>query len=92
MIGGMPFLWLRVCDQPGRSSLRGHIEKNAIALLSNFHGEPLDPPSENWLGHHCYQSKMRKSGLWNYKHVDDAYDPAFLDDMERVTEQFIASI
>ena len=31
----MPFLWLEVNDEPGPNSLRGYIEGNTIALLSN---------------------------------------------------------
>ena len=36
VIGAMPFLWLAIEDEPGPGSLRGYIERNAIALLSNF--------------------------------------------------------
>jgi hypothetical protein len=35
-IGAMRFLWLCVDDEPGPDSDRGYIERNAIALLSNF--------------------------------------------------------
>jgi len=45
-IGQMPFLWLDVPDPPGPESLRGYIERNAIALLSNYNRPVLDPPSE----------------------------------------------
>jgi hypothetical protein len=81
IIGAMPFLWLAVDDNPGPDSARGFIERNAIALLSNFDKEPLDPPSAGWLGHDCNREKVRRSGLWNSNHVDDAYDPSFLDVM-----------
>ena len=94
-IGGMPFIWLNVPDEPGIHNRRGYIERNAIALLSNFCCEQLDPPSDNWLGHHCYRRKVRKSGLWNSEfvdgacdYIDGAYHPAFLDEMERLIEQF----
>ena len=91
VIGRMPFLWLAVPDEPGPNSLRGFIERNAIALLSNRSRTPLDPPSPNWLGHHCDRRKVRTSGLWNSKHVDEPYDPAFLDAMERLVENFTLS-
>ena len=91
VIGRMPFLWLSVPDEPGRDSKRGYIERNAISLLSNRCGGHLDPPSHNWLGHHCDRDKVRTSGLWNSDHVDETYDPAFLHTMERLAEQFIAS-
>jgi hypothetical protein len=32
----MPFLWLAADDDPGPSSQRAYIERNAIALLSKF--------------------------------------------------------
>lgn len=79
VIGDMPFLWFAIEDEPGPESLRGYIERNAIALLSNFGKEPLDPPSSAWLGHFCNRERVRASGLWNSNHVDDDYDPAFLD-------------
>jgi hypothetical protein len=43
VICAMPFLWLAIDDEPGAKSHRGYIERNAIALLSNFQKEPLDP-------------------------------------------------
>ncbi len=44
VIGRMPFLWLAVPDEPGPDSLRGYIERNAIALLSHRREDSLDPP------------------------------------------------
>lgn len=78
-IGNMPFLWLAIEDDPGPTSLRGYIERNSIALLSNFGRRPVDAPSSGWLGHHSNRERVRASGLWNQNHVDELYDPAFLD-------------
>jgi len=78
----MPALWLAVTDDPGPESLRGYIERNAIALLSNYNKPPIDTPSPHWLGRHCNREKVRHSGLWNQNHVDEDYDPAFLDELE----------
>ena len=74
----MPFLWLEIDDNPGRNSLRGYIESNSIALLSNYRQAVIDPPSEAWLGLHSLRAKVRESGLWNQIHVEDMYDPGFL--------------
>lgn len=87
VIGGMPFLWLAIEDEPGPASLRGYIERNSIALLSNFSKEPLDPPSRTWLGYLCNRDRVRASGLWNSNHVDEAYEPAFLDTLARLIDQ-----
>ena len=84
----MPFVWLSVDDEPGPARMRGKIERNAIALLSNFDKRPRDPPSPTWLGFHCNRDRVRASGLWNQNHVDESYDPAFLDDLE----QFVARV
>lgn len=81
-IGAMPFLWLAVGDAAGPQSQRGYIERNAIALLSNCLGAPLDAPSPSWLGHHCERERVRRSGLWNQNHTDEGYDPAFLDALQ----------
>lgn len=87
-IGQMPFLWLEVQDPPGSKSLRGYIERNAIALLSNYNRSPaIDAPSPSWLGTHCSREKVRASGLWNVKHVDESYDPAFFDELERLVRK-----
>ena len=86
VIGAMPFLWLAITDEPGPDSLRGYVERNAIALLSNHCREPLDPPSSNWLGHSCDRDRVRGSGLWNQNHVDEQYDPSFLDTLESLIQ------
>jgi hypothetical protein len=78
----MPFLWLPVDDEPGPESLRGLIERNTIALVSNYGRQPVDPPSADWLGQRSGREKVRRSGLWNQRHVDEDYDPAFLDALE----------
>lgn len=77
----MPFLWIVADDEPGVSSIRSVIERNAIALLSchRLASNNADPPSPDWLGHHCRSEKVRRSGLWNVNHIDDAYDPEFLE-------------
>ena len=85
VIGGMPFLVLAVEDDQGPRSLRGFIERNAIALLSNAGKTPLDAPSKSWLGHRCPRERVRASCLWNQNHAEEAYDPSFLDALgERV--------
>ena len=86
-IGSMSFLWLAIGDEPGPESLRGYIEKNAIALLSNYGKHPFNPPSSAWLGKHSDREKVRASGLWNSNHVDENYDPAFLDVLARLIDK-----
>ena len=89
IIGDMPFLWLAIEDEPGPDSLRGYIERNAIALLSNYNDEkhPIDSPSPSWLGRYCDREKVRNSGLWNSNHVDEDYDSAFLDVLARLIDK-----
>ena len=91
VIGAMSFLWLAVNDDPGPYSLRGYIERNAIALLSNYERAPIDPPSSEWLGHYSDREKVRQSGLWNNNHVDESYDPAFLDTLQQLIERMGAA-
>jgi len=87
VIGAMPFLWVEVSDAPGAASDRAYLERNCIALLSNFGKEPIDKPSERWLGRHSSQDTIRESGLWNTNHVDDGYTPAFLDVLEKFVRE-----
>jgi hypothetical protein len=82
VIGSMAFLWISIDDEAGPDSRRGYIERNSIALLSNYRKPPLDPPSQKWLGCHCNRERVRKSGLWNSNHVDESYDPEFLEELE----------
>lgn len=81
-IGAMPFLWVAAEDAPGMDSERGIIERNAIALLSNFGKPPLDEASAGWLGRHSDRERVRLSGMWNNNHVDGAYEASFLDVLE----------
>ncbi len=84
-IGAMPFLWLEVDDEPGANSLRKSIERNAIALLSNYsNNPPVDRASSEWLGHFCPKEDIPRSGLWNSDHVDEVPNSSFLEDMQRL--------
>ena len=83
----MPFLWVNVDDSPGRDSARSHLERNSIALLSNFGKSPIDAPSPDWLGGLSDRVRVKKSGLWNNDHVKESYDPQFLEVLERCIER-----
>jgi hypothetical protein len=74
----MSLLWLDVGDTPSAFSDRAFIERNAIALISN-NQNPIDSPSPNWLGNYSVKVEIRKSGLWNIRHVSDRYDPNFIE-------------
>ena len=89
-IRAMPFLWLAIEDAPGSESFRGPIERNTIALLSNFRRDPFDPPSSSWLGHNSDRERVCRSGLWNNNHTEDRHDPEFLGILERVIENLHA--
>jgi hypothetical protein len=83
-MGAMRMLWIDIGDAPGIHSLRGVVERNAIALLSNYRRRPVDEPSPAWLGHSSDREKVRQSGLWNQNHVDEEYDPSFLSVFEKL--------
>lgn len=87
IIRQMPFVWLSVDDAAHPDSARGVIERGAISLLSNYKKPQLDPPSHGWRGRQSDREKLRVSGLWNNRHVDEAYDPAFLDTMNSFAER-----
>jgi len=86
-IRSMPFLWIKAEDESGPNSIRKYIEKNSIALLSNYQKFPIDGPSENWLGHYCSNEFVRHSSLWNVDHVDEHYDPAFLHTLSQLVDK-----
>jgi hypothetical protein len=79
-IRAMPFLWITLNDSPGPNSLRGLIERNSIALLSNYNSgnQPIDPASESWLGKWATSVKIKHSHLWNVDHIAEVYNRDFL--------------
>ena len=85
-IGAMPFAWVGVEDPPSTTSQRAFIERNAIALLSNYGTVSADPPSETWLGLSSDKECVRRSGLWNNNHVEENYDRAFLEVLSGAAE------
>lgn len=82
-IGNLPFLFVAAEDDAGPSSIRGAIERNSIALLSNYHREIIDAALPAWLGRYSGRERVRESGLWNNNYVDEAYDPTYLEILER---------
>ena len=82
----LPFLWVAVDDEPGRNSDRAYLERNAIALVSNYDKPSVDPRAEDWLGKNSPSEAIRNSELWNVNHVGESYDPAFLDRLEEAIE------
>ena len=81
-IGVMPFLWLSVDEPSNADTCRGYIERNSIALLSNFGKHAIDLSSPHWLGRHCPRDRVQRSGLWNQNHVEETYDSSFLSTLE----------
>ncbi|WP_254840464.1 hypothetical protein [Natronomonas marina] len=77
-----PFLWVNLDDEPSADSDRAYLERNVIALLSNFEERPIDPRRGEWLGRYSRSREIRKSGLWNVNHVDERYDGGVLDLLE----------
>jgi hypothetical protein len=61
--------------------------RNVIALTSGLHEPVIDPPSPSWLGLYSGRDKVRRSGLWNQRHVDENYVPKFFDVLEAAIER-----
>lgn len=88
-LGAMSLSFLPIPDASGPDSARGLIERNSIALLSSFISPTPDQPSQTWLGHHSGRERVRRSGLWNNNHVDEAHDPDFLNLFEDLVRRTI---
>jgi hypothetical protein len=78
-IRDLPFLWVHIGDEPGPESDRAYVERNAIALVSNFERDSVDPRSDEWLGRESPRNEITDSGLWNIAHVDERHEAGFLD-------------
>jgi len=87
IIREMPFLYLAIDDDANPKSLRGYIERNSIALLSNYKKPSVDPPSNEWLGLQSNKEKVIESGLWNQNHVNEEYDPQFISVFQDIISQ-----
>ena len=86
-LGSMTLLYVSVPDASSPDSLRGVIERNSIALLSNYVEATSDQASDDWLGCHSGRERVRRSGLWNNNHVDESYDSDFLNVFEDMIKQ-----
>lgn len=84
-LGRLVFTFIAIDDEPGPESSRGYVERNSIALLSSYDREPVDPPSSDWLGKISNRGRIPNSGLWNYKHVEERHEPAFLTFIARAS-------
>lgn len=80
----LELVFLPIDDEPGPDSVRGLIERNAIALLSNCRKDSIDAASAHWLGRCSDRPLVRTSGLWNCEHTCDQPSPDFLPLFERL--------
>ena len=83
----LPFLWVDIDDEPGPESDRASVERNAIALVSNYEKAAVDARSDGWLGRQSPRDEVAASGLWNIDHVGERYDSAFLDRLADAVEE-----
>jgi len=84
----MSFTILEVPGPASKDNDRAFIERNSIALLSNYNREIIDPASQTWLAKSCGKEKIIKSGLWNSNYVDiDLINPHFIDKMEHYVNE-----
>jgi hypothetical protein len=83
----LPFLWIDVPDEPGPGSDRTYLERNAIALLSNYGKPPIDPGRRSGPVPIGRVRKFGESGLWNVNYVDEPYDPVLLDRFTEAIEE-----
>jgi hypothetical protein len=87
-IRALPFLAVAVDDRPGRDSLRKVVERQAIALLSEVQEPGFSPPAA-WLGCHSDQVAIRRSGLWNVRHVEEPYSHEFPDVFAELVQRML---
>jgi hypothetical protein len=64
-----------VCVPVEERAARPFVQRNAIALISNFERTMVEPPSPTGRGHHSARPRVRDSGLWNNEHVEGAASP-----------------
>ncbi|KUG03474.1 hypothetical protein ASZ90_019110 [hydrocarbon metagenome] len=89
--GSMEVLVVPIDNNRDMGRIAKYIEKNAIALLSNFNKDPVDSPSSDWLGSRCSNPLVRGSGVWNSNGVMYQYDQHFLEVFKRIVRGSVKS-
>jgi hypothetical protein len=79
-------LWVDISDEPGPTSERAIVERNSIALLSDRRSS-FTSASNQWLGRLSPRAEIRESSLWNLKHIDETFEPDFLDILEKAVDR-----
>ena len=83
-------LYLAVDQSLSSWKVRREIERNAIALLSNYNkAEQIDPPSRSWLGSYFpdkINPQIPQGGLWNIQTDAKDYDPEFLAELKALVK------
>ncbi len=87
-VNSMPFIWLGLDSRTGTRDFARFMEKNVIALLSNYGKAPVDGPSSTWLGNYCVNPFVQRSGLWNVEYVSERYTPAFMEEFRKLVNIF----
>ena len=67
------------CFEVNGREQRLALERGLITLLAQ---NPIGQPSEDWLGRHANDEKIRRSHLWNTQHVDA--DPLTMAELEQL--------
>ena len=81
-IRSLSFTILEINGESSKDNDRAFVEKNSIALLSNYNRNIIDPASENWLGGYTKREKIIQSGLWNSNYVERLHiDDGFFETM-----------
>ncbi|WP_374633667.1 DUF6884 domain-containing protein [Ferrovibrio sp.] len=76
-------LLINVDDEPHKDSLRARVEAQLIALCSESM-QPIDCPTDSWLGLKSPAEAIRRSGLWNIRGVGGQYVPGGLGSVEAI--------
>lgn len=82
-LGQMEVVWVAIEDDYGPTSERGLVEAAAIGTLSLLARPHGDQPSDTWLGRWSAREVIRRSGLWNVRHVEGVQAQLGLEALER---------
>lgn len=74
---------IEIDDEPSKHSLRASVERQLIALCSEAL-QPIDTPTNNWLGLHSPMELIVSSGLWNLRDVGREYDPSGIGSVQDI--------
>ena len=82
-LAGLEVAVIPIEDDASKKSLRAHVERQLISLLTENY-QLIDRAGKDWLGKHSPTPSIERSGLWNIQYVGGSYRSGAPGDISQV--------